>query len=78
MAQRVPRPELDDDEIPIDPAAIEVAYRRERARRRARERRLQERSLAGVRFYAALFVLLCGAVALFVLIWQEIQRLFGL
>jgi hypothetical protein len=78
MAERVPRPEVDEDEVPIDPAAIERAYRRERARRRARERHLQERTLAGFRFYAVLFVLLVGAVVVLVVIWEQVQKLFGI
>jgi len=78
MAQPARRTVADDDEIPLDPTAIERAYRRERARRRARERHAQETSLARVRFLAVMVVLLAGAIALLVLVWQEVQQLFGL
>lgn len=78
MAQPARRHALDDEEIQLDPAAIELAYRRERARRRARERRAQETSLARVRFYAVMGLLVAGAIVLLVLVWHEVQRLFGL
>jgi hypothetical protein len=78
MAQPARRQDLANDEIPIDPRAVELAYRRERARRRARERRKEERNLARFRFYAVMLALLAGAVALVVVIWEQVQRLFGL
>jgi hypothetical protein len=78
VAQPATRPELPDGELPIDPTAIERRYHLERARRRARERRKLETSLARTRFYAVMLVLGAGAIALLVLVWHEIQRLFGL
>ncbi len=77
VAHPLPRPQAEDDP-PVDPAAIELAYRRERARRRARERHAQETSLARVRFWAMIGVLLAGTIVLLVLVWHEVQRLFGL
>jgi hypothetical protein len=65
-------------EVPLDPTAVERAYRRERARRRARERHKVEASLAHFRFYAVLLVLFAGTIGLLVLVWNEIQHLFGL
>jgi hypothetical protein len=62
---------------PLDPQAIERAYRLQRARRRARVARLRERRHAGVRFWLVLIVLLAASVALAVVIVAEIQRLFG-
>jgi hypothetical protein len=77
MARSVPG--IDElDEVPVDPTAIERRYRLERARRRARERHKQESSLARVRFYAVLVVLVAGALSLLVLTWDQVQRLFGL
>jgi hypothetical protein len=76
MAQ--PAQRLDDEDVPLDPTAIERAYRRERARRRARARHEQETSLARVRFWAVMIVLLAGAIALLVLVWHEVEQLFGL
>lgn len=69
--------ELHDD-APLDPTAVERRYRLERARRRARERHKQESSLARVRFHAVLVVLVAGAIGLLLLIWDQVQRLFGL
>jgi hypothetical protein len=67
-----------DDEVPLDPSAIELRYRYHRALRHARVRRRQESRLAAYRFYLALAVLLAIAVAFVVGSWHEIQRLFGL
>lgn len=78
MARPAPRYELDHEEAPLDPTAVERAYRRERARRRARERHKVETSLAQVRFYGVMLLLFAGTIALLVLVWNEIQHLFGL
>jgi hypothetical protein len=79
MAQPLPRPEVaDEDEVPLDPTAVQRRYLLERARRRARERHKQETTLARFRFYAVMLVLGVVSIAVLVLIWHEIQRLFGL
>lgn len=62
----------------LDPTAVQQAYRRERLRRRAREDRRRERMLAGLRFWLAVVLVIATSVALAVLIWHEIHRLFGL
>ena len=67
-----------DESLPVDPSAIERAYRLERARRRARVERRRERRRAAVRFFLTLFVLLALTVALTVTVWRQVQRLFGL
>ncbi|HXY80962.1 MAG TPA: hypothetical protein VEH55_06295 [Gaiellaceae bacterium] len=77
MAQPMPRQEL-DDELPLDPSAIELRYRYHRALRHARVLRREESRLAGYRFYIALVVLMGISVAFVVGSWHEIQRLFGL
>jgi hypothetical protein len=66
------------ENLPVDPATIELRYRYHRARRQALVRRRQEMRLARYRFYIALLVLLAIAVAFVVGSWHEIQRLFGL
>lgn len=76
--ENVPPDASDGEDVPIDPTAIERRYRLERARRRARERRMQESALARVRFYVVLGVLFAVAVVLVLLTWDEVQRLFGL
>jgi hypothetical protein len=67
----------DDGEV-LDLTAIERRYRLERARRRARERRKQETSLARVRFLAVLGMLVAAGIVLLVITWDQVQRLFGL
>jgi hypothetical protein len=62
----------------LDPTAVQREYRRQRARRRAREDRARERQLAGLRFWFALTVVIAASIALIVVVWHEIQRLFGL
>jgi hypothetical protein len=78
MAQPARRRRHAEDLPPVDPTAVQRAYRHERAKRRARERRAQERRLAGFRFTAVVFVLLVLSTALAYVVWQQIQRLFGL
>jgi hypothetical protein len=78
MAQPAPGRDVAEDDVPLDPTAIERRYRLERARRRARERHQQETTLAHFRFYAVMLVLGVATIALLVLVWHEIQRLFGL
>jgi len=63
---------------PVDPFAIERAYRLERAKRRARLERQRASRVAGVRFAVALLLLLGLSIFLSLTIWQQIQRLFGL
>ena len=78
MAQPLERIPPEEQEIPLDPTAVNQAYRRERARRRARARHEQEATLARVRYWAVMGLLLAGSIALLVLIWQEIRQLFGI
>ena len=70
--------EPEDEELPLDPHAVDRAYRLERAKRHAREERVRERRMAALRFAAVVVVLLVTCVFLSLTVWQEIQRLFGL
>ncbi|HXV94089.1 MAG TPA: hypothetical protein VD813_12365 [Pseudonocardia sp.] len=63
---------------PVDPRAVERAYRLERARRRARDERERDRRLAAFRFFAVVLVLTAVAALLLLTAWREIERLFGL
>ena len=74
----VASPAPSEDEVPVDPSAIELRYRYHRARRHARVRARQESRLARYRFYIAMTVLLALAFAFVIGSWHEIQRLFGL
>jgi hypothetical protein len=62
----------------LDPAAIQRNYRRQRIKRRAREDRARERSLARLRFWLALTAVLATSIGLAIVIWNQIQKLFGL
>jgi hypothetical protein len=68
----------DQDEPPLDPAAIERAYRLHRAKRQARHDRRRDRRRARVRFWFALACVLAGTVFVTLTILNEIQQLFGL
>ena len=73
-ARRVAAPE----EPPVDPEAIDRAYKYHRARRNARLRRKRETSRARLRYTLTLVVLLALAIALIWSIWHEVQNVFGL
>jgi hypothetical protein len=62
----------------LDPTAIHRNYRRQRIKRRVREDRARERSLARLRFWLVLTAVIATSVALAVLIWNQVQQLFGL
>ena len=62
----------------LDPTAIPREYRRQRIRRRAREDRAREKALARLRFWLALTAVLATSIGLAIVIWNQIQRLFGL
>lgn len=66
------------DEDLLDPTAIQRNYRRERIRRRKLEERAREKNLARLRFWLVLTAVLATSVGLAIVIWNQIQRLFGL
>jgi hypothetical protein len=78
MAEPARRPNAVEDPPPVDPRAVDRAYRFHRARRRAREERIRERGLARLRFWVILISLLVLTAYLSLVAWREIQRLFGL
>jgi hypothetical protein len=67
-----------EDAPPIDPEAIEDAYRYHRARRRARVERRRTSRRAGLRFWVVLLLLVAASVVLALTMWREVERLFGL
>jgi anti-sigma-K factor RskA len=67
-----------EEEPPLDPGAIERAYRFHRARRAARERWQRERRWAGFRFWLVLILVLAVTVLLAARVLGEIERVFGL
>jgi len=78
MAEPARRAVAPPDEPPVDPAAIERAYRLYRAKRRVRIERSRERARARLRFFVAVVVLIALALVLMLTLWHEIQHVFGL
>jgi hypothetical protein len=77
MVERIQETAVEDGP-PIDPEAIEDAYRFHRARRRARVERRRRARHAGIRFWLVLLVLVAACSVLAVTLWHEVERLFGL
>jgi hypothetical protein len=70
-------PLVTDDAPSLDPRAIELNYRRERARRRARVERTSAARRSGVRFFVTLLVLSFITAFVILAAWHEVQTLFG-
>ncbi len=62
----------------LDPTAVQRNYRRQRIKRRVREERAYEKNLARLRFWLALTAVIATSIGLSLVIWNQIQRLFGL
>jgi hypothetical protein len=78
MAEPARRPPVAEESPPLDPRAVDRAYRQHRARRRARAQHNRNARLAGIRFWLFLAALLALAVFLGLTVWHQIQHLFGL
>jgi hypothetical protein len=77
MAQ--PARRLDpEDALQLDPGAVQQAYRVHRARRRAHREREKELRRARSRFWIVLIGLVVVSGWLTVVVWRQIERLFGL
>ena len=62
----------------LDPIAVQRNYRRQRIKRRVREEKAYEKNLARLRFWLALTAVIATSIGLTLVIWNQIQRLFGL
>jgi hypothetical protein len=78
MAEPAGRPDAADEPPLPDPVAVERAYRFHKTRRRIRQRRKEERALARLRFFAVLLTLLVLSAYVSLVVWRQIERLFGL
>jgi hypothetical protein len=79
MAQPARRRQaLEDDAPSLDPAAVEHAYRRERARRRARDERQHAARNSNARFWVVLTALLLLTVIFALTAWRELHSTFGI
>jgi len=63
---------------PLDPEAVDRAYRFHRARRAARQHRHRQRRWAGLRFWLVFALVLAAAAFLAARTLGEIERIFGL
>jgi hypothetical protein len=67
------------EEPPLpDRIAVERAYRFHKTRRRVRQQRKEERALARFRFFVVCLALLVLAAYLSLVVWRQIEHLFGL
>jgi hypothetical protein len=78
MAQLARRPEVVDEALDLDPAAVQRAYQLHRARRRAHRNHRRETKRAKLRFWLVLLGLVAVSVYLSIVIWHQIERTFGL
>jgi hypothetical protein len=78
MAEPARRPEAVDEPPLPDPVAVERTYRFHKARRRFRQERKQERALARLRFIAVTLSLLVLTAYVLLVVWRQIEHLFGL
>jgi hypothetical protein len=78
MAEPARRQTAAEEAPPYDPRAIERTLLEQRARREVRLARKRARRHARIRFFVVILALLGGAIAIGTLVWQEIQKLFGL
>jgi hypothetical protein len=77
MAEPAKKAPAEDPPV-SDPSAIARAYRLHRAKRRVRQERTRARRRANVRFWIVLLGLLALSVYLSIIIWHQVQKLFGL
>jgi hypothetical protein len=68
---------VDADEPSLDPAAIERAYRRERARRRARFARDDAARSSNARFWVVVAVLMVLTIVFALTALHQVQTTFG-
>jgi hypothetical protein len=69
---------VDAEEPSLDPAAIEHAYMRERARRRARYARENAARNSHARFWVVIAFLLFLTVVFALTAWHQVQTTFGI
>jgi hypothetical protein len=67
------------EDVPdVDPAAVDRAYRYYQERRRAKVRHTRAQKHARLRFWVVLLLLTGLAVYLLLLVWSQVEQLFGL
>ncbi len=78
MAESAQRRRPRAEAPPLDPTAVDRAYRFYRAQRYAKLEHRRATRIAHVRFWAVLALLLLACLVLAVTVWDEISKLFGL
>jgi hypothetical protein len=78
MAEPAQRQRARVDAPPVDPHAIDRAYRFYRAQRHAKVEHRRETKVARARFWAVLGLLLLACAVVAVTVWSEIARIFGI
>jgi hypothetical protein len=78
MAEPAQRPRPHPEAPPLDPTAVDRAYRFYRAQRYAKLEHRRATRFAHARFWAVLGLLLLACLVLAVTVWGEISKLFGL
>ena len=69
---------VEADEPSLDPAAIQHAYQRERARRRARYARDNAARSSNARYWVVLAFLVLLTVVFALTAWHQVQTTFGI
>ena len=78
MAEPAQRRRPRTEAPPLDPSAVDRAYRFYRARRHAKIEHRRATRMSHLRFWAFLGLLLLACLVLAVTVWNEITMLFGL
>jgi predicted nucleic acid-binding Zn ribbon protein len=78
MAEPARRAVAPPEDVPVDPTAIDRAYRLYRAQRRAKIERRRENARARLRFVVTFVLLIALAIVLMLTLWHKIQSVFGL
>jgi hypothetical protein len=78
MAEPAQRQRARVDAPPVDPHAVNRAYRFYRAQRHAKVEHRRETKMARARFWVVLGLLLIACAVLAVTVWSEIARIFGI
>lgn len=67
-----------EDPPEVDTQAVDRAYRYYQERRRAKVRHSRAKKRANLRFWVVLLLLIGLAVYLSLLVWSQVEQLFGL
>jgi len=78
MAEPAQRQQARADAPPVDPHAVDRAYRFYRAQRHAKVEHRRAARMAHVRCWAFLGILLHACAVVAVTVWGEVARIFGI